>query len=158
MVMNSRCFRTMNTHLIALLAVGALASCGPMATSPQQVQSSNPTVTYNYRNDQELVQANRNATTFCGQYQTTPRTASITNNPDGSRAVVFECVRTTAAPPPPPAAPKARPAKAVAKTKTAPKAKATAKAKPKAAAKPKPKPKSKAAKPKKVAGKKNKKK
>jgi hypothetical protein len=105
MVMNSRCFRTMNTHLIALLAVGALASCGPMATSPQQVQSSNPTVTYNYRNDQELVQANRNATTFCGQYQTTPRTASITNNPDGSRAVVFECVRTTAAPPPPPAAP-----------------------------------------------------
>jgi hypothetical protein len=60
--------------------------------------------------------------------------------------------------PPPPAAPKAKPAKAVAKTKPAPKAKATAKAKPKAAAKPKPKPKSKAAKPKKVAGKKNKKK
>jgi exopolysaccharide biosynthesis predicted pyruvyltransferase EpsI len=105
MVMNSRCFRRMTAGLVALLAVGALASCGPMATSPQQVQSSNPTVTYNYRTDQELVQANRNATTFCAQYQTTPRTANITNNPDGSRAVVFECVRTTSAPPAPPAAP-----------------------------------------------------
>jgi hypothetical protein len=105
MVMNSRYFGRINGGLVALLAVGVLASCGPMATSPQQVQSSNPTVTYNYRTDQELVQANQNATTFCGQYQTTPRTANITNNPDGSRSVVFECVRTTAAPPAPPAAP-----------------------------------------------------
>ena len=105
MVMNVPCFRRMNARLVALLAMGTLASCGPMASSPQPVQSSNPSVTYNYRSDQELVQANQNATIFCGQYQTTPRTANITNNPDGSRAVVFECVRTTPAPPPPPAAP-----------------------------------------------------
>jgi hypothetical protein len=101
MVMNVPCFRRMNARLVALLAVGTRASCGPMASSPQPVQSSNPSVTYNYRSDQELVQANQNATIFCGQYQTTPRTANITNNPDGSRAVVFECVRTTPAPPPP---------------------------------------------------------
>ena len=105
MVKNFPCLRMINARLVALLGVGALASCAPMVSSPQQVQSSNPTVTYNYRSDQELVQANQNAVTFCGQYQTTPRTASITNNPDGSRAVVFECVRTAATPPAPPAAP-----------------------------------------------------
>jgi hypothetical protein len=65
------------------------------------VQSSNPSVTYNYRTDQELLQANQNATTYCSQYQTAPRTANITNNPDGSKAVVFECVRTTFPAPPP---------------------------------------------------------
>jgi exopolysaccharide biosynthesis predicted pyruvyltransferase EpsI len=68
------------------------------------VQSSNPSVTYNYRTDQELVQANQNATTYCNQYQTAPRTANITTNADGSKAVVFECVRTTL-PAPPPATP-----------------------------------------------------
>jgi hypothetical protein len=68
------------------------------------VQSSNPSVTYNYRTNEELLQANRNATVYCNQYQTAPRTANITNNPDGSKAVVFECVRTAlpAASPPAP--------------------------------------------------------
>jgi hypothetical protein len=85
------------------LAAGAAASCGPLPSSQQPVQASNPTVTYNYRTDQELLQANQNATTYCGQYQTGARTANITNNTDGSKAVVFECVRTTL--PAPPATP-----------------------------------------------------
>ena len=80
---------------VALLAAGAVASCAPFPSSQQPVQSTSPTVTYNYRTDEELIQINQRATTYCGQYQTTPRTANITNNPDGSRAVVFECVRTT---------------------------------------------------------------
>src|ERR1700730_3719652 len=84
-------FRGMN---IALLAAGVVASCGPLPSSQQPVQSSNPSVTYNYRTDQELLQANQNATTYCGQYQTAPRTATLTNNADGSKTVVFECVRT----------------------------------------------------------------
>jgi hypothetical protein len=50
--------------------------------------------TYNYRTDQELLQANQNATTHCGQYQTARRTASLTNDAAGSKTVVFECVRT----------------------------------------------------------------
>jgi hypothetical protein len=41
-----------------------------------------------------VLQANQNATTYCGQYQTAPRTSTITNNADGSKTVVFECVRT----------------------------------------------------------------
>src|SRR3984893_15596449 len=84
-------FRGMN---IALLAAGVVASCGPLPSSQQPVQSSNPSVTYNYRTDQELLQANQNATTYCGQYQTAPRTSTLTNNADGSKTVVFECVRT----------------------------------------------------------------
>ena len=79
---------------IALLAAGVVASCGPLPSSQQPVQSSNPSVTYKYRTDQELLQANQNATTFCSQYQTAPRTATLMNNPDGSKTAVFECVRT----------------------------------------------------------------
>ena len=91
----------MNVRTVALLAAGAVAACGPLPSSQQPVQSSNPSVTYNYRTDEELVLANQNATTYCSQYQTAPRTANITNNPDGSKAVVFECVRTTLPAPPP---------------------------------------------------------
>ena len=94
-------FRRFRGWSIALLAAGAVASCGPLPSSQQPVQASNPSVTYNYRTDQELLQANQNATTHCSQYQTAPRTANITNNPDGSKAVVFECVRTTLPAPPP---------------------------------------------------------
>ena len=92
MIMVFRHFRGLT---IALLAAGAVASCSPLPSSQQPVQSRNPSVTYNYRTDQELLQANQNATVYCSQYQTAPRTANITNNSDGSKAVVFECVRTT---------------------------------------------------------------
>src|SRR5512141_2651231 len=91
MIVDFRRFRELK---IALLAVGAVAACAELPSSQQPVQSSNPSVTYNYRTDQELLQANQNATVFCSQYQTAPRTANIRNNPDGSKAAVFECVRT----------------------------------------------------------------
>jgi exopolysaccharide biosynthesis predicted pyruvyltransferase EpsI len=87
-------FRRFRGLKIALLAAGAVASCGPLPSSQQPVQSSNPSVTYKYRTDQELLQANQNATAFCGQYQTAPRTATLMNNADGSKTAVFECVRT----------------------------------------------------------------
>ena len=90
---------------VALLAAAGVASCSSLPASQQPVQSSNPSVTYSYRTDQELLQANQNATTYCGQYQTAPRTGTLTNNPDGSKTVVFECVRTAAPPAPPPANP-----------------------------------------------------
>ena len=90
-----RIARWVNVSAVALCAVGALAACATFSSSPQPVQSSNPSVTYNYRTDQELLQANQNATTYCSPYQTTPRTSSITTNADGSKAVRFECVRTT---------------------------------------------------------------
>ena len=97
MIMDFRRFRGAG---IAVLAAGAVAAC--QLTPTQPVQSSNPRVTYNYRTDSDLVRANQNATTYCSQYQTTPRTAGITNNADGSKTVVFECVRTGAFPAPAP--------------------------------------------------------
>jgi hypothetical protein len=88
-------WRYVKIGAVAVLAAGALASCTLFSRSPEQVQSTNPTVTYNYRTDQELLQVNQRATTYCSQYQTTPRTANITTNSDGSKTVQFECVRTT---------------------------------------------------------------
>jgi exopolysaccharide biosynthesis predicted pyruvyltransferase EpsI len=102
MIMGFRRFRELS---IVMLAAGTVAACGPLASSQQPVQASNPSVTYNYRTDQELVRANQNATTFCSQYQTAPRTANLTNNSDGSKTVVFECVRTAASPAPVPVSP-----------------------------------------------------
>jgi hypothetical protein len=103
MVTVIRCFRRVNVWAVALLAAGLVASCAEMPTSQQPVQSANPSVTYNYRTDQELLQANQNAATYCSQYQTAPRTVNIRNNPDGSKAVAFECVRTGYPTAPPPA-------------------------------------------------------
>jgi hypothetical protein len=75
----------------------AIASCVSTPSSPQQVDASNPTVTYKYRNDDDLIQANQRAITFCQQYQSSlPRTASFSNDPDGSKIVVFECVPAAA--------------------------------------------------------------
>lgn len=50
-----RRFRRLN---IALLAAGAVTACSQMPSSQQPVQSSNPSVTHNYRTDQELLKAN----------------------------------------------------------------------------------------------------
>ncbi|HWN15985.1 MAG TPA: hypothetical protein VNU02_19120 [Candidatus Dormibacteraeota bacterium] len=97
MITTLRHLRTLN---IALLAAGTLAACAQLPSSQQPVQASNPSVTYGYRTDQELLRASQNATTYCGQYQTAPRAATITNNADGSKTAVFECVRTAALTPP----------------------------------------------------------
>lgn len=89
---------------LAIVVVAALtaASCAPRYSSPQQVESSNPSVTYKYRSDQELAQANQTAATFCNQYQSVPRAANFANDPDGSRIVVFECMKMSPAPAPTP--------------------------------------------------------
>lgn len=82
------------TSVIAALLI---VSCVSTRSSPEQVEASNPTVTYKYRNDDELIQANQRAITFCQQYPSSlPRTASFSNDSGGSRIVVFECVPTTA--------------------------------------------------------------
>jgi hypothetical protein len=88
---------------IAVLAAGTVAACTQLPSSQQPVQASNPSVTYKYRTDQELLTASQNATTYCGQYQSAPRAATIANNTDGSKTAFFECVRTgTAVPAPTP--------------------------------------------------------
>jgi hypothetical protein len=79
------------TTAAALTAVAATAACGP-----ERVSESNPSVTYNYRSEQELVQATRRAEDYCRQFGSRPR-QSTTTAPvasDGARTVVFTCTKT----------------------------------------------------------------
>jgi len=83
----------------AVLLVGlTLTACVAPTSPPQQVQSTNPTVTYTYRGDQELLQANQNAAAFCGRYQSVPRTASVTNAANGAKVASYECVTPSPTP------------------------------------------------------------
>jgi hypothetical protein len=76
---------------VVVLATVVVASCAP-SHSLQQVKTSNPSVTYEYRGDQELLQAQQNAVTFCNQYGSAPRPARFTTGSNGqSNNVVFEC-------------------------------------------------------------------
>jgi hypothetical protein len=74
-----------------------LSACSTPDSPPQQVESKNPSVTYKYRGDKELLQANQNATTFCSQYHAVARTADISSKSDGTKTVVFDCVAATTA-------------------------------------------------------------
>lgn len=82
---------TVSVRAAVVLASLAVASCVP-SHSLQQVKTSNPSVTYEYRGDQELLQAQQNALTFCNQYGSAPRPARFTTGSNGeSNNVVFEC-------------------------------------------------------------------
>jgi hypothetical protein len=82
---------SVNMRAALVLTTVAVAACAP-SHSLQQVKTSNPSVTYEYRGDQELLHAQQNAVTFCNQYQAAPRPARFTSGPnDGSDHVVFEC-------------------------------------------------------------------
>ena len=78
------------TATVAALSMAACAST--MSSSPRQVDASNPTVTYQYRNDDELIQANQRAIAFCEPYQTLPRAQRFGDDSEHHRTVVFECV------------------------------------------------------------------
>lgn len=93
--MNTRRCLKAPARAAAALAGLLAASCAPQYSPPQQVAATNPTVTYKYHGDQELLQANQQAGGFCAQYQASPRAAGYSNDPDGSRVVIFECVQTT---------------------------------------------------------------
>lgn len=84
------------TGLSLVCVTLALASCASTRSSPVQVAASNPTVTYKYRNDDELVQANQQAMTFCHQYQGLPRAQSFGHDSQGHNTVIFECAPSTA--------------------------------------------------------------
>lgn len=89
-------FRNAAIGTTAALAALMLASCvtTPRSSSPQQVAESNPTVTYKYRNDDELIQANQRAVAFCNQHQALPqaRSESFSIDANGNKLVVFECL------------------------------------------------------------------
>lgn len=91
--MNIR-FRLRAVGAFAAVAVAGLtvAACTGPAAAPAQTQTNNPSVTYSYRSDQDLIQANRAAATHCARYSAVPQTARFFGEPSGERSVVFECV------------------------------------------------------------------
>ncbi|HWA45196.1 MAG TPA: hypothetical protein VHA10_18390 [Hypericibacter adhaerens] len=82
----------------ASLSVAALlmAACSSPHSPPTQTSATNPTVTYRYRGDEELVSANEKAAAYCSQYRSVPQTVRIDNESDGSKTVVFDCIATAA--------------------------------------------------------------
>jgi len=86
-----------SAYILPVLATAVtltLAGCGSSSHEAREVAAANPTVTYHYRGDQELLTANTQAATYCSQYKSVPRTLRIDRGDDG-RVVVFECVPTT---------------------------------------------------------------
>ena len=100
MIANSHCFPKITFGAATMLAGLMVASCAPQYSAPQQVESTRPTVTYKYHSDEELIQANQRAVTFCNQYQFVPQSANFTTDQDGSKVVVFECVPSSIPAPP----------------------------------------------------------
>lgn len=98
-------YRTIAAGIIAVTAASVLASCAPGNRAPETIAAQNPSVTYKYRGDQELLRANQQAAAFCNQYGTVPRTTNLVNNTDGTNTVSFECTKsapvTVASPAPP---------------------------------------------------------
>lgn len=100
----SRRLRSAALGPVVVATILSIAACGTYPQPPQEEHRSNPTVTYKYAGDQELVTANQQAITHCASYTATPQTQHITENTDGTKSVTFECVPTTqlAAPQPNP--------------------------------------------------------
>jgi len=105
MMISSFRFRTVAACAVVVVTGLTVASCAPEYSSPQQVQTTapvNPTVSYKYRGDQQLVQANQNAAVFCNQYQAISRTKNFSTDQDGGKVVVFECLHGSPLPVLPP--------------------------------------------------------
>lgn len=95
--MNANSSRSLRFGIGAATALAAVlaASCASY-NSPKQIEASNPTVSYKYHNDDELVQTNDLASAFCSKYQAVPRSMSFSR--DGhDDVVVYECVSTARA-------------------------------------------------------------
>jgi hypothetical protein len=87
-----------NSRFAAAAALSALlaTSCAPFQSAPQQTQASNPTVSYKYHSDDELIQTNQLAATYCDRYENTnARPLSFKTDRDDERVVAYECVPTS---------------------------------------------------------------
>lgn len=72
-----------------------VAACAQQSSPPQQVRTDNPSVTYKYLGDQELISANQKAVVYCNQFNAVPSTKMISETSDGLKQVVFDCAPTT---------------------------------------------------------------
>ncbi len=87
-----------NIRIAVIAATAALALMGAACvpySSPKQIEASNPTVTYKYHSDDELIQTNQLAATFCDRYQSVAQPVSFSTDTSGDRVVVFECAASS---------------------------------------------------------------
>lgn len=92
----SRRTRTLGTASIAIVALATLAACTAPNQPPQQVRAETPRVTYNYRGEDEQMQANRRADEFCSRYQSVERTVRVTAEANGTTTAEYECISAPA--------------------------------------------------------------
>ncbi|MGF2004851.1 hypothetical protein ACQUE4_13340, partial [Lactococcus lactis] len=57
-------FSSVGMPAVVVLATVTVAACASSPHSLEQVEASNPSATYEYRGDQELLQAQQNAVEF----------------------------------------------------------------------------------------------
>jgi hypothetical protein len=74
----------------AIMLAAALAACTGFRQPAVQTNASKPTVSYVYSDDQGLVEATRQAESYCAQYSAWPRSSDIVTESDG-RHVTFFC-------------------------------------------------------------------
>jgi len=90
--------RSVNPGFLTAAAVSVLlaTACAPFQSAPQQTQASNPTVSYTYHNDDELIQTNQLAATYCDRYaNTNARPLSFKTERNDDHVVAYECVPTS---------------------------------------------------------------
>jgi hypothetical protein len=77
-------------RLATPLTVTALAACTSYSRPAVQTSATKPTVSYEYGDDNGLIDATRKAETFCGQYDAWP-TAVDFDRRSGDQHVTFVC-------------------------------------------------------------------
>jgi hypothetical protein len=73
-----------------IVLAATLASCAGFRQPAVQTNASKPTVSYVYSDDQGLLEATRQAESYCAQYSAWPRSSDIVTQSDG-RHVTFFC-------------------------------------------------------------------
>lgn len=78
------------------LALTMLFGCaGSTSPGPVQVETKSPEVSYQFTTDEDLIEANSRARTYCSQYASTPMMeGTIINNQDGTKTVTYECIQS----------------------------------------------------------------
>jgi hypothetical protein len=73
----------------AILSAGFLAACE--MPGPDRVETSRPTVSFEYGNDEELADATEQADEYCEAYNQEARLSDTDERDEGEDIAIFEC-------------------------------------------------------------------
>ncbi|MEQ8709356.1 MAG: hypothetical protein RIC36_10225 [Rhodospirillales bacterium] len=90
----ARMMTMMTLGSASIAATLLLSACvAPQSTPPTQVSSDTPSVKYEYRGDDQLINANQRAMDYCAQYNSAPGSAVVSTGQNGKTEVKFDCDR-----------------------------------------------------------------